>query len=70
MNVFKVNLSKMLPPQSACQQAGELPDVSAVMTQQLNQQLALLFDAKMLPDAQLWRPVTQLQYRSIASELA
>jgi Tfp pilus assembly protein PilV len=68
---FRGQFQQMLPPQSACQQAGDC-DAAAVAVHQLNQQLALLFNAQMLPDALLCvagnnlQPALHLSWRSLA----
>lgn len=68
---FAGQFEQMLPPQSACQQVGDC-DATEVATQQLNQQLALLFNANMLPEALLCvagdslAPRLHLSWRSLA----
>jgi Tfp pilus assembly protein PilV len=68
---FQGQFEQMLPPQAACQQAGDC-DAAAVAAHQLNQQLALLFSADLLPDALLCvagnrlQPILHLSWRSLS----
>jgi Tfp pilus assembly protein PilV len=50
--VFAGQFDRMLPQQYQCRRAGDC-DAAAMATSQLNRQLSLLFQAKILPDANL-----------------
>ncbi len=60
VEIFRGQFEQMLPPQPACRFVDDC-DAATVASRQLNQQLALLFTAKILPDARLCLAGSSLQ---------